>query len=161
MTDDWTERDRWSPNDRTGRKSLLGLLFNKKSLPPRGFRMCGKQRACRRVILEVWQAKELETRFADLWQGKNLRESSVDSKGFTARVSSEFLEVWIAKELVQAKIEYKGVAGALGFDNLEDLSDFLEVWQAKGLTDKENKLGEGALAGRTGRGTVPTNMSSL
>jgi len=113
------------------------------------------------VILEVWQAKELEMRFADLWQGKNLRESSVDSKGFTARVSSEFLEVWIAKELVQAKIEYKGVAGALGFDNLEDSSDFLEVWQAKGLTDKENKLGEGALAGRTGRGTVPTNMSSL
>ena len=123
--------------------------------------MCGKQRTSDIAFLDVWQIKELRARFADLWQEKNLRKSSVDSKGFTARVSSEFLEVWVTKELAQPMIEYKGVAGAVGLDNLEDLSDSSEVWQAKGLEDKENRLGDGALAGRTGRGTIPTDMTPL
>src|SRR5258708_35777967 len=93
--------------------------------------MCGKQRTSDIAFLDVWQIKELRARFADLWQEKNLRKSSVVSKGFTARDSSEFLEVWVAKELAQPMIEYKGVAGALGLDSLEDLSDASEVCQAK------------------------------
>jgi hypothetical protein len=39
---------------------------------PPFFRMCGKERTCGRVILYVWQAKELHAHFSDVWQGKEL-----------------------------------------------------------------------------------------
>jgi hypothetical protein len=43
---------------------------------PRFFRMCGKQRTCRRAILDVWQGKELREDFSDVWQGKELGRES-------------------------------------------------------------------------------------
>ena len=58
-------------------------------------------------------------------------------------------------------VESKRLADAGAFDDLEDLSDFPEVWQPKSLADKENRLGDGALSGRTGRGAIPTDMSAL
>lgn len=33
-----------------------------------------------------------------------------------------------------------------------------EVWQGKGLEDEKQELEEGALTGRTGRGTIPPDM---
>jgi len=60
--------------------------------------MCGKQRACGRVILDVWQLKELRAHFADVWQIRDLGESEIDSKGFTDGVSGVLLEVRIPKE---------------------------------------------------------------
>ena len=62
--------------------------------------MCGKQRTSSVVFLEVWQIKELEAHFADLWQiKKKLGESGADSKGITVVESGAWVEVWIAKEL--------------------------------------------------------------
>src|SRR5712664_107198 len=58
-------------------------------------------------------------------------------------------------------IESKGVAGVFAFDNFENLSGSLEVWQTKGLEDEGNKLGDGALAGRTGKGTIPTKITPV
>ena len=52
-------------------------------------------------------------------------------------------------------VESKRLADAAVLDNLDDLSDFPEVWQPKSLADKENRLGDGALSGRTGRGGHP------
>jgi len=36
--------------------------------------MCGKQRTCKLVFLEVWQAEELWVGFSDVWQLKGLEE---------------------------------------------------------------------------------------
>src|SRR5216684_4556497 len=47
--------------------------------PPGGSRMCGKQRACGREVLDVWQGKELGAHFADVWQGKELWDGKVES----------------------------------------------------------------------------------
>jgi hypothetical protein len=49
-------------------------------------------------------------------------------------------------------VESKRLADTEALNNFEDLSDFPEVWQPKSLADKENRLGDGALSGRTGRG---------
>jgi len=113
------------------------------------------------VILDVWQGKELGAHLADVWQGKNLGKSSIDSKGFMAVLLGACLEVQIPKELAYLLIESKGVAGAFAFDNVEDWSDFPEVWQPKGLESEGQELGEGALTGRTGRGTIPPDMRIL
>jgi len=123
--------------------------------------MCGKQRTSSVVFLEVWQIKELEAHFADLWQIKKLGESGADSKGITVVESGACVEVWIPKELEELRIESKGVAGGFVPKNFEEFGDSLEVWQAKGLEDRENKLEDGALAGGTGRGTIPTDISPL
>src|SRR6266446_6257697 len=123
--------------------------------------MCGKQRTSSVVFLEVWQIKELEAHFADLWQIKKLGESGADSKGITVVESGAWVEVWIAKELEELRIESKGVAGGFVPQSFEEFGDSLEVWQAKGLEDRENKLEDGALAGGTGRGTIPTDISPL
>lgn len=40
--------------------------------PPRGTRKCGKQRTFGRAFWEVWQIKNLEGDFADLWQIQDL-----------------------------------------------------------------------------------------
>ena len=40
--------------------------------PPGGCRKCGKQRTCGRAFLEVWQLKDLQADFADLWQIQDL-----------------------------------------------------------------------------------------
>ncbi len=58
-------------------------------------------------------------------------------------------------------VESKGVASAIASDNVEDLSNIPEVLQAKGLKGEEQELGEGALTGRTGRGTIPPDMALL
>src|SRR5260370_22436483 len=100
---------------------------------PWGSRMCGKQRACGMVILDVWQGKELRAHFADVWQGKSLGKSSIDSKGFMAVLLGACLEVQIPKELAYLLIESKGGAGAFAVDNAGDLRDLPEVWQPKGL----------------------------
>src|SRR5258708_4282123 len=129
--------------------------------PPRGSRMCGKERVCGRAILDVWQLKGLGVHFEEVWQRKDLRESGVDSKGFRDGLWRAHLEVWMAKDLAFSQIESKGVAGAIASDNFEDLSDFPEVWQAKGLEGEEKKLGDGALTGGTGRGIIPPDISVL
>src|SRR5260370_32103066 len=123
------------PIDATmGSRSLLGDgWFTTRASTPRVSRMCGKQRACGMVILDVWQGKELRAHFADVWQGKNLGKSGIDSKGFMAVLLGACLEGQIPKELAYLLIESKGVAGAFAFDNVEDWSDFPEVWQPKGL----------------------------
>ncbi len=128
---------------------------------PRGSRMCGKQRVCGRVILYVWQLKELWAHFAEVWQIKDLRESGVDSKGFAVEDADVFLEVWILKELAGSMIESKGVVGAVASDNVADFADFPEVWQAKGLAAEGQKLGESALTGRAGSGTMPPDIPIL
>ncbi len=110
------------------------------------------------VILDVWQGKELRAHFTDVWQGKSLGESGIDSKGFMAVLLEVCLEVQIPKELAYLLIESKGVAGTVAFNNAEDWSDFPEVWQPKDLEGEGQDLGEGALTGRTGRGTIPPDM---
>ncbi len=109
----------------------------------------------------MWQIKELRAIFADVWQAKNLEEGGIDSKGFTVKISAAVLEVQIPKELAQLMIESKGVAEGILSDNFKDLRDCLEVWQPKGLWRIEEELGNGALAGRTGRGTIPSDMTLL
>ena len=111
--------------------------------------------------MDVWQLKGLGVHFEEVWQRKDLRESGVDSKGFRDGLWRAHLEVWMAKDLAFSQIESKGVAGAIASDNFEDLSDFPEVWQGKGLEGEGQKFGEGALTGRTGRGTIPTDMPLL
>jgi hypothetical protein len=111
--------------------------------------------------LDVWQLKRLGAHFAEVWQRKDLRESCIDSKGFRDGLWRPHLEVWIAKDLAFLQFESKGVAGATASDNFGDLIDFPEVWQGKGLDDTGQGLGKGALTGRTGRGTIPPNMSPL
>ena len=69
--------------------------------------------------------------------------------------------MWIPNELAQLVIKSKGVAGAAASDNVGDLNDCPEVWQAKSLKGEGQKLGEGALTGGTGRGTIPTNIRIL
>src|SRR5713226_2700488 len=115
---------------------------------PWGSRMCGKQRACGRVILDLWQLKELRVHFADVWQIRDLGESEIDSKGFRDGATGVLVGVWISKELAQLVIESKGVAGVIASDNVADSGDFPEVWQAKGLGGKEEELGKSALTGR-------------
>jgi hypothetical protein len=39
---------------------------------PPVFRMCGRERTCGRVILYVWQRKDLGGHSLDVWQRKNL-----------------------------------------------------------------------------------------
>jgi len=51
--------------------------------------------------------------------------------------------------------------GAVALDNVEDLDDLVKVWQGKGLEAGRQQLGDGALTGRAGRGTIPTDMSLL
>src|SRR5258708_10063005 len=123
--------------------------------------MCGKQRVCGRVNLDVWQLKELWAHFAEVWQLKDLRESGVDSKGFAVEVADALLEVWILKELTGSMIESKGVAGAVVSENVADLANFPEGWQAKGFDCEGQQLGEGALTGRTGSGTIPPDIRIL
>jgi hypothetical protein len=123
--------------------------------------MCGKQRVCGRVILYVWQLKELSAHFAEVSQIKDLRESGVDSKGFAVEVADVFLEVWILKELAGTMVESKGVAGAVASDNVAHLGDSPEVWQAKGLEREGQKSGESALTGRAGSGTIPPDIPIL
>src|SRR5260370_35041056 len=119
---------------RCGSRSRVGDGWSTTTAStPWGSRMCGKQRACGMVILDVWQGKELRAHFADVWQGKSLGKSSIDSKGFMAVLLGACLEGQIPKELSTLLIESKGVAGAFAFDNVEDWSDFPEVWQPKGL----------------------------
>jgi hypothetical protein len=36
--------------------------------------------------------------------------------------------------------------------------DCTEVWQGKGLEDERHELEEGAITGKTGRGTIPPDM---
>ena len=140
---------------------MRGGWFTMTLPTPRGSRMCGKQRACGRVILDLWQLKELRAHFADVWQIRDLGESEIDSKGFRDGATGVLVGVWISKELAQLVIESKGVAGVVASDNVEDLSDFPEVWQAKGLEGEGQELGEGALTGGTGRGTIPPDMPLL
>jgi hypothetical protein len=45
---------------------------------PRGSRICGSQRTCRRAFLDLWQAKELQANFAEVWQAKGLRSEKQD-----------------------------------------------------------------------------------
>src|SRR5260370_18896302 len=85
------------------------------------------------VVLGVGEGKGLGADWADVWQGKNLGKSGIDSKGFMAVLLGACLEGQIPKELAYLLIESKGVAGAFAFDNVEDWSDFPEVWQPKGL----------------------------
>ena len=66
-----------------------------------------------------------------------------------------------AKRLSRNRTDSKGVAGARALNSFEDLNDPLEVWQAKGLENRENELGNGALAGRAGRGDHPNQHNSI
>src|SRR6202022_2805771 len=43
-------------------------VVNRNYPPPPVFRICGKQRSCRRAILDLRKAKDLQVRFSDLWQ---------------------------------------------------------------------------------------------
>ncbi|HEV1995458.1 MAG TPA: hypothetical protein VGR03_14095 [Candidatus Acidoferrum sp.] len=113
------------------------------------------------MFLDVWQIKELWAHFSDVWQIKDLVESGIDSKGFRVGVSGADLEVWIPKKLGELLIESKGVTDALASDNVEELSDSPDVWQVKGLEEEERELGNGALAGGAGRGTIPPDMVTL
>jgi len=113
------------------------------------------------VNLDVWQLKELWAHFAEVWQIKDLGESCVDSKRFTSVNFGPCLGVWIAKELAFPTIESKGVASAQASNNVKDLANFPEVWQAKGLEGEGQQLGEGALTGRTGSGTIPPDILIL
>ncbi len=125
-------------------------------------------------VSDVWQTKSLRegdfvcvatkgvmAHFAEVWQIKDLRESGVDSKGFAVEDADVFLEVWILKELAGSMIESKGVVGAVASDNVADFADFPEVWQAKGLAAEGQKLGESALTGRAGSGTMPPDIPIL
>jgi hypothetical protein len=85
--------------------------------------------------------KELTGEFSNVWQGKDLGNSDIDSKGFAALLLGASSEVQIPKELTQSPIGSKGVAGANWPDNVEDSSDFAEVWQAKGLEGEGQELG--------------------
>src|SRR5260370_8185849 len=113
------------------------------------------------VILDVGHGKELRAHVADVWQGKSLGKSSIDSKGFMAVLLGACLEVQIPKELAYLLIESKGVAGAFAFDNAEDWSDFPEVWQPQGLESEGRELGEGALSGQPYRLPLPPHLPHL
>jgi hypothetical protein len=61
-----------------------------------------------------------------------------------------------AKELAPPRMQSRLIGVA--FEDLENLCKSLEVWQVKGLGSEEDRLGEGALTGETGRGTIPTDI---
>jgi hypothetical protein len=48
-------------------------VWTSEGTPPFS-RMCGKQRTLSPMILHVWQRKELESDFSDVWQGKELAD---------------------------------------------------------------------------------------
>src|ERR1700737_1892815 len=75
---------------------------------PLFFRMCGKQRTCRRAILYVWQGKGLRADFAYVWQGKELVPS--ESRIWTICVGAEWCEIAGQRTLARASETSAGFA---------------------------------------------------
>jgi len=96
----------------------------------------------------VWQRKDLQTRFLDVWQGKDLR--------------ARFSDVWQGKDLAWDRPKYfranapmsrrksvvffLGLLGELGETDLQ--TRFLDVWQGKDLRDFCRWAGKWRDAGR-------------
>src|SRR6266478_1165295 len=78
--------------------------------------------------------------FLEVWQIKELE--------------AHFADLWQIKKLGESCADSKGIT-------VVESGACVEVWIAKELEDRENKLEDGALAGGTGWGTIPTDISPL